>query len=262
MTSHALRIREVRRIDRIVGECLELWFDATAWQTHLLREAARLLDLRVGLLAEIDDFDPGQTPRLVTAIEHGWDDAKQRAAFFNSAAPGGNEPFGISPVDLRFRDLLKPRRAVTRTRSDLIANADWLEHFIYLDIHRPAGMDDFAYSAIRQSRSRVNVLALGGDESQPGPRQRKALALLHREIASRMGRKLATMHDPGRHRLTPRQREVFDLLITDASECDIMTSLKRSRSTITQHVAAIYDHFHVNSRSQLLANLLHRELRH
>lgn len=259
MAGEALRIREVRGIDRIVGECLELWFDAQAWQTHLLREGARLLGLRVGLAAEMLDFQPGQKPRILSAIEYGWDSDRQRDVFLNSSAPHGPEPFSVSPVDMRFRSLLGARRAATRVRQDLISDRDWFNHMIYNDVHRPAGMDEIAYSAIRlASSSRYSVLAFGGDESRPGGRQRRALALLHREIMRRTGKRLAGWSDIGRHSLSPRQQEVFDLLLTGMDEKSIVARLHRSRSTVTQHISAIYAQFNVTSRTELLAMMLCR----
>ena len=261
LPSERLRISDVRAVDRLVGECLELWSDPVAWQTHLLAEAARLLGLRVGLCAELSDFDVGQTPKIVAALEHGWDGDKQRRAFMNSATPGGPDPFSASPIDVRFRELLGPRRALTRARGDLMSDAAWREQPVFHETHRPAGMDEVLYSAVRSQRGDgVSLLAFGGDESTPGPRQRKLLALLHHEIARRHGKRLALGCDPGPHRLSPRQRAVYDLVIQGCDDKTIARRLHRTRSTISEHLAAIYAEFGVNGRVELLAQLLRRKV--
>lgn len=257
MPSDRLRVRDVRAIDQIVHDCLDLWSDASAWQTHLLRAGAELIGLRVGLFAELRNFGPHEKPQFISAIEHGWASEKQRLSFFCSTSPKGPEPFGISPVDLRFRDELAPRRAATRVRSDLMDDAGWLDHWVYRDIHRPADMHEVAYSAVHtDDPGRVSILAFGGSESKPGARQRRMLALLHHQIARHARSRLVTFTEPGPHHLTSRQREVYDLLVTGASERAIARTLNRSRSTVTQHIAAIYAHFGVTSRIELLAYLL------
>jgi DNA-binding CsgD family transcriptional regulator len=257
LSTDRLQIRHVRAVDRIVHECLDLWSDAEAWQTHLLREGAALVGLRVGLFADLKYFGPDEETQIVSAIEHGWESERQRLRFFASASPDGPKPFAVSPVDLQFRQVLASRNATTRVRSDLMENDRWFNHWVYHDVHRPADMHEVAYSAIRgEDRDRVTVLAFGGSDAVPGGRQRRMLALLHHQIARHARRRLATFSDPGPHHLTPRQREVYDLLLTGASERAIALRLKRSRSTITEHIAAIYALFGVTSRIELMARLL------
>lgn len=257
LSTDRLRIRDVRAVDRIVHECLEQWSDAEAWQKHLLREGAQLIGLRVGLFADLKHFGPGQKTQFVSAVEHGWESEKQRLTFFASNSPNGPEPFGVSPVDLRFREVLLPRNAVTRVRGDLMEDDRWLNHWVYHDVHAPADMHEVAYSAMRgDDPDRVTILAFGGSESKPGGRQRRMLALLHHQIARHARQRLTSFADPGPHQLTPRQREVYDLLLTGASERAIAQHLKRSRSTVTQHIAAIYTHFGVATRIELMARQL------
>jgi DNA-binding CsgD family transcriptional regulator len=256
MGSESLRVRDIRGVDRVVGECVELWSDPVAWQTHLLREGAKLVGLRVGLYADLRDFDLGQRPQIVSAIDHGWESPAQAAAFFDSRRPGGTEPFGVSPVDLGFRAALGPRRAVTRVRSDLIGDDAWHRDLIYNEVHRPAAMDEIAYSAVRRGGSRFSVLAFGGADRAPAGRQRRVLALLHHEIARRVGSRLTTWTDAGPHRLSDRQREVYALLIEGLDEKTICRRLGRARSTVTEHIAAIYAAFGVQTRSELMAYII------
>jgi DNA-binding CsgD family transcriptional regulator len=56
--------------------------------------------------------------------------------------------------------------------------------------------------------------------------------------------------------LTPAQREVLDLALRGADESAIAASLGRSWHTVHTHLKAIFKHFDVHTRAQLLARLL------
>ena len=53
--------------------------------------------------------------------------------------------------------------------------------------------------------------------------------------------------------LSPRQRDVLELLLNGDSEKQIAVKLKLSQNTVHHHVKAIHRHFRVSSRSELLA---------
>ncbi len=56
--------------------------------------------------------------------------------------------------------------------------------------------------------------------------------------------------------LTERQKEVFDLLLTDLSIKEIGERLYVSPRTIESHTKPFYDVYGVSSRNQLLAKIL------
>jgi DNA-binding NarL/FixJ family response regulator len=60
--------------------------------------------------------------------------------------------------------------------------------------------------------------------------------------------------------LTPMQQEVLRLVLLGRDENVIAEQLRRSWHTIHTHLKAIYKHFQVHTRAQLVALLLQREL--
>ena len=56
--------------------------------------------------------------------------------------------------------------------------------------------------------------------------------------------------------LSPAQERVFQLLIAGFGEKQISTRLELSRHTVHNHVRAIYHHYFVHSRAELLARFL------
>ena len=57
----------------------------------------------------------------------------------------------------------------------------------------------------------------------------------------------------------PRLREILGLLLAGDGEKQIAAKLKLSRHTVHQYVKAIYKHFEVSSRGELLAMWVKRE---
>lgn len=60
------------------------------------------------------------------------------------------------------------------------------------------------------------------------------------------------------HSLSPRGRQVLELLLTGMGEKDIARALGRSRHTVHSHIKQIYRQFNVNSRPELMTQLLQR----
>ena len=72
------------------------------------------------------------------------------------------------------------------------------------------------------------------------------------------------LHPSAKHssseNLSPREREVLELLAQGFLYKEIMESLKLSRSTVNTHIRRIYEKLHVRSRSQAVAKFSHFSL--
>jgi len=60
--------------------------------------------------------------------------------------------------------------------------------------------------------------------------------------------------------LTPAQQEILHFVLLGMDEAAIAVKLERSWHTIHTHLKAIFQHFHVHSRAQLIAKLLQQPL--
>lgn len=86
-----------------------------------------------------------------------------------------------------------------------------------------------------------------------GPREVTLMKILHDEIAPLIGVRLATEDHLSRDGLSKRLRETLSLLLDGRSEKEVASALRLGSRTIHDYVTALYQHFHVSSRAELLA---------
>lgn len=110
--SKHLRIRDVRSVDRLIGECLDQWHDADLWQAHLLRGASALLHYPVSLVCELNTLDANADVQLHSAMEQGWATVSDRQTFSAAIRNAGSAGlFNVSLLDVRFRERFSGRTA-------------------------------------------------------------------------------------------------------------------------------------------------------
>jgi DNA-binding CsgD family transcriptional regulator len=83
---------------------------------------------------------------------------------------------------------------------------------------------------------------------------REAMALL----VPLVGGPLARFSDPSPRDLAPRVRQVLALLLQGDGDKQIASRLKISPHTVNQYLKALYRHFRVESRAELLARWIRR----
>lgn len=85
------------------------------------------------------------------------------------------------------------------------------------------------------------------------PHERDLLAFVQAELGRLLGEAPPGATDPAIARLSPRLRQTFACLIEGDSEKQVAARLGLSHATVHQYVTALYRHFAVQSRAQLLA---------
>jgi DNA-binding CsgD family transcriptional regulator len=81
---------------------------------------------------------------------------------------------------------------------------------------------------------------------------------LHLELGSLLGTALASPGEPAPAGLSPRGRQTLESLLRGDSEKETALRLGLSVHTIHEYVTALYRHFGVSSRAELLARFLRR----
>jgi DNA-binding CsgD family transcriptional regulator len=246
--SDLLRFQDVRDAYRLIGECRDLGGDPALWQRRTLEGLCRLIGApaaaggvgRVGVISVFDTgFDPSGHERLM--------------AYTHELGP---------QADPILRALQHVRgRLVTRTRRQLVSNEVWYRSATFNDYHRPANVDDQLTSVYQVSeRGAVSVISLHRAlaEGEFSPRQQRLLDFFHGELGPLIGRSLASDAEPGFAGLSPRLRQTLACLLEGDSEKQVASRLGLSRATIHQYVTALYRHFSVGSRAQLLASMMRR----
>ncbi|HEY1684507.1 MAG TPA: helix-turn-helix transcriptional regulator [Tepidisphaeraceae bacterium] len=137
--------------------------------------------------------------------------------------------------------LRKGGDALTRTRRQLLKHNNG-SSAIKLDC---------IYSVLRLGDTAAGMLCFfrPRGRSEFNMTDARLVHLLHSE----MNDLYKASHDPQANGMTPRQRQIHEFLLQGQGEKQIAVGLGLSRHTIHAHVKAIYKHFHVCSRPELLA---------
>jgi DNA-binding CsgD family transcriptional regulator len=136
----------------------------------------------------------------------------------------------------------------TRSRPELVGDERWYRSPIANERFRAHDCDHFIISTVPVAPHTCASLALfraWGD--QPfGAREKLLVELLHEEL----GRDWLGAREP---RLSPRQREVLELLRRGASEKEVAAALEVSNHTVHDHVKALHRAYGARSRGELMA---------
>jgi DNA-binding CsgD family transcriptional regulator len=228
--------------------------DSARWTPHLLWGLSRLLGVPQASGGE------GRWVRASAAIEalsayDATSDPVAHAAFSAYHREGGgptNDPI--------FQQLRKLRgRRVTRTRRDLVPDRAWYRSASFDLYRRAGGVDHAMVSLLPLPEDGVfSVLTLNrrlGDRDF-SVRERRWLSFVHAEVGRLIGTALARGSGRGRPALSPRLRQTLACLLEGASEKQVASQLGLSRATVHQYVTALYRHYRVQSRAQLLVHVL------
>jgi ATP/maltotriose-dependent transcriptional regulator MalT len=250
------RLRDVRRIYRLLWECTELNSDSNAWRTHLLEGVSRIIGARVGLYMHL--HDPLQeTERLEAAMANGFLDTDHLALWqhYQENNAQKDDPYHLS----YYHDHHRPLR--TRSLDEVVASREWKRSLHYNEYVRACKLGDRITSSLRlngDEKAPLQTLVFHRDEADGkfSASAKYLVKLMHHEMAELLGHKLVlpeTRRDTGN--LPSRMTQVLDHLLNGQSEKQIATHLGISHHTVNRHVQRLYQHFGVNSRGKLVALL-------
>lgn len=257
--SRRLRLKDVRSIYRLIGECRDLGADHVAWRTHLLSELCRLLDMQVGMAGETPDPGSFRCDSLNRVIEFGWPESKQQAHFWRFVDRGAifSDPMIVA------MGKLPPGKIVTRRQSEMVPKDLWYRSLHFNEYHREFGMDGGILSLQRlELNGRATMYGicmrrpLGGKPCTS--RERRLLHWTHHELGPLIGRQLAAPSEPSPAHLPPHLHETLTHLLRGFSEKEAAARLGVTKDTAHNYVKSIYRHFGVRSRPELMALFLRR----
>ena len=255
--SERIRLRDVRAVYRLLGECCELGPDPLLWRTHMLERLSRILGAQIAICGTVIPSKNGSTWRLVpeTFIDSGWAREGDRDLYLKwlQEAPPDFDPLLAYMADM----VPRQRRSMVCRRRDFFRDGQWYQSALYNDFYRPTRLDDELQSFIWHPRSQL-IDGLSFIRSvDAGPfagRQWKLLRLFHREMCRFLGTKLAQSTGPSVAALSPRLRQVLTDLLEGDNEKQIATRLGISRHTVHEHVKRLHNYFGVSSRGELLSH--------
>jgi DNA-binding CsgD family transcriptional regulator len=258
--SRHLRLGDVRAAFRLVGECRDLGYNPVRWASHMLAGLCRLTgaragnggEIRLGLHGSLEGvayFAAGFAP-------------EEGALYLGYLSTHGLDHNPGATRYAAWRAKPRPGRMVTRTRRQVLPDPEWYESAWYNECHRVIRIDHCLGS--------VRELAPGGvyhgfnlhratGEPDFSERQRRFLHLFHAELGRLIGPVLVSAADPySPTRLPPRVRETLSCLLDGDGEKQAAARMGLSVPTVHQYVTALYRHYGVASRAELLARFIRR----
>jgi DNA-binding CsgD family transcriptional regulator len=251
--SQHLRLSDVRAAFRLLGECREMGDDAEVWPVHMQAGLCRLTQAQLGVGGLVRHVLPERLMAPIQFTDHGWPDPGRRAQFLAWL----KDPIVLNNLVVqRFHRLTSP--CVTRTRQHLVDDRPHYASVYHNECHRPFGLDHGLLTRYApRGRDWHHELALVRNVGDPpfGRRECRLVHLFQLEIGPLIGGALATPEDPP---LSPRQRQTLIALLEGDSEKEAARRLGVSTNTVHEYVTALYRHYGVSSRAELLAHFLRR----
>jgi DNA-binding CsgD family transcriptional regulator len=265
MRTNQLRLRDISSVFQLVAECRELWADADAWQTHLLKNACRLTGASVGIFTEQRLSSDRKSTEILDETEHGWRD---QAAGSLRARMLAEHPDRVAFLPRCYRlagRALDGAGVATALRPEMRSDAQWYRSGLFNEYHRPAGIDGviMSFAVIPHNGNLITLTVHQGmTDREPTSRAKSIISLLNSQIAPLVGVSLTSNGQCGLRGLSPRLRQTLDAMLAGDAEKQVAARLGVSVPTAHQYVGSIYHHFGVTSRPELMAYFVRRRPQH
>ncbi len=237
-----LKLSEVRRIYRLIGEVRELAADPQQWRQHMIRRLATLFDAAVVVSSEIHARTTAKPGTLkITDIGWGCDQGDHLWQIQSEREEENPSEFWLSIVNTEKPQAVPGQENVTvpveptkpvHGGKSFIMSQYALPHVGTVDqlgLHREWGDKPF------------------------GPTDHRLARIFHLELGRLWKRDAINRAKNPSKDLAPRLAQTLEALLNGASEKEVSNQLGISRHTVHNYVKALHQRFGVNSRGELLA---------
>ncbi|MFT3766672.1 MAG: helix-turn-helix transcriptional regulator [Minicystis sp.] len=248
--SDMVRFDELQKVLRLALELRELPRGSVQQRRHVLEGLAAIVGAQVGIWCEVEGMTSGRVI-MRNALDLGWSGDRERQAFLSYL-----EDVQWIRLDPSMPCLARAVSApmCTFTRDQLLDPRDWYGSEHVQEFRRAARVDSFIYAAYAPGGDTGRSFSLHrawGDRPFT-ERERLLVDIFHRECA--FLHQPRTEIDPAICRgLAPRLQDTLRSLARGQSEKQVAAALGLSPHTVHEYVKALYRHFGVQSRSELLA---------
>lgn len=242
-----LRARRVRDLLALIGSCGEVAYEERA--EFLVGGILRLFDARAALTVLAYDYTLEGTLRVERVAASGFDNTygeRYLASVESSACEDPVVALAAGLGDGAYR------------RRDIIDDRAWYATRWVVEDFREAGLDDGIYARVGLDERVTECIAVF---RPPGARpftaeDRVLMELFADEVPRLVRPRVHPMIADARRALSPREAQTLERLCRGESEKQVATTLGISRNTVHVYVKALYRHFGVGSRSELLARFI------
>ena len=256
--SNLLRLGEVRAALRVVGECRDLGYDPALWLRHAFEGLCGLIAVRVVMGGEAHWVRPDGPITPFLSVQAGLSAAEEQEYYRYFRERKGGLQADVISCQLK----VIPSRNLTLTRRQLLPDRAWYRSPQFDEYHRPTGIDHCIATLLELPVGPVILSGLhrAAGERDFSSRELRLVRLFYAELGRLIGPVLVLASDPySPTRLPARVRETLRCLLDGDSEKQAAARMALSRTTVHQYVTALYLHYRVASRAELLARVLRRK---
>jgi DNA-binding CsgD family transcriptional regulator len=260
--SAVLRLADLRAIHHLTGECRELGDDSVRWYLHLFAGLVRLAGGGVVMGGEFAGIRSGQT-MPVGLVDWGWENGFNRIGWERGMAELRDNPRLTRNVTFtRYVARTAGSDGACLARTDLIDDHAWDRTWDFRDLCEPSGADHslYCFRSIPGSGSGHAgvIIARALRQADFSARDKAVVREAMAAVTPLIGGPLARFREPCPSDLPPRARDVLRCLLEGDSDKQIVARIGLTRHTVNQYTKAIYAHFGVRSRAELLARWVKR----
>jgi DNA-binding CsgD family transcriptional regulator len=256
--SAQLRVEDVRAIVRLVGECRDLGDNLAAWEEHLFRTVGRLTGAVLVTAGELTGR--WGRPVMVRPVSWGWENGLNQHGWNQALAHFQDDPT-FSQGCMRYMERFRKEDGVANTQSDLLSEWEYEASTDYLSF-RHVGVKHVlsCFWMLPRAGDRFRAICLfraAGDRDF-SRRDRVLLREVQATVVPLIGGPLARPGEPSPADLPPRVRQVLRCLLEGDGDKQIAARLGLTRHTVNEYAKAIFRHFGVQSRAELLVRWVRR----
>ncbi len=250
---------DVHACHSLVAECRDLGADVDAWRLHLIETLRSLVGARVIIATEMEHFgvhSEDEETRALGRHRVGWESDRAEEIWREYASSTPTERTPEFPYLSKYSG-----DAMLLGRDEIWGKENWYRSRTYNEIHRVCGIDDYIISLSPipvEGRCMTLWLHRGVGDGGFSDRERAIVGIMHQAVTREIGTYLAAADEPRLASLTLRRVQVLDRLLYGDSEKQIAFAMDLSKATVHEHVLAVYRHFGVSSRGELLARFIGR----
>ncbi|WP_165251503.1 helix-turn-helix transcriptional regulator [Paludisphaera soli] len=247
---------------RLVGECRDLGDDRLAWRGRLTEGIAKMIDADLVFSGEVAGC-VALRPRGLGSVEWGWENGFDREFFGRQTAIMLEDPGYYPTMNLYFARFASDD-GVCLSRRQLLKDRAWYASDDYQRVHRGLGIDHMLWCFSELKRSAASDVSAGVVVNRArGRRDFKARERLlvretHAAVARHIGGALAGHEDVSARALPPRARQVLACLLQGDTDKQVAARLRLSVLTVNSYTKAVYRHFGVRGRAELMARWIRR----
>lgn len=248
-----------RAVLRVVGECREIGDDRHAWRSHLAAQLAHRVGGDICFFGEFEGCD-SLRPKDLGVIDWGWHNGFDRTpwlAMVDEFQRGNCAPQTVIAYLGRLRD----EDGICLARSEIQPDSDWIGS-AESQISTAMGTDHslFCFHSIPGAVRAHSVLQFHRAITRRNfsGRDLAVVREAHAALAPLIGGPLARFADPSAAELPNRMRRVLACLLDGDGDKQVAARLRLSVHTVNEYTKAIFRHFGVRSRNELLARWVRR----